>query len=78
LQPVAITQGAFFGDGSLRGLTPGYGGLENNGNLLTLGISGAGLTASLGQSYTYDSVNRVAKFTEGSTSQQFGYTRTAI
>jgi RHS repeat-associated protein len=59
---------------TIRNLTFGYGSAENNGNLLSQGMSGAGLTSALSQSYEYDRLNRITKVAEGTTwSRNFDY-----
>jgi YD repeat-containing protein len=59
---------------SLLRLDYGYGGANNNGNVLTQTISAGAL--SLQQSYGYDRLNRLSQASEsGSWTQVFGYER---
>lgn len=66
LQPTGISLGVSAGSASVRGITPGYGSAEDNGNVLTEGISGAGLSGAASQSYAYDAANRILSGGEGS------------
>ncbi|QOY86918.1 RHS repeat-associated core domain-containing protein [Paludibaculum fermentans] len=75
LQPTSISLATTAGTPvTIRNLTFGYGGAENNGNLLSQGIAGTGLASALSQSYQYDRLNRITKVGEGTTwNRNFDY-----
>jgi RHS repeat-associated protein len=77
LQPTEIKLGASGSPASVVGLTYGYGTTANNGNVLSLGYSGGGLSYT--QSFGYDTLNRLttSQETNGGTnwSQTNGYDR---
>ena len=50
---------------TIRGLTLGYGGGDNNGNLQSQTISGTGLAASATQTYQYHPLNQLKSADEG-------------
>jgi RHS repeat-associated protein len=73
LQPAGMSLGTTPTNASVRGLSFGYGS-PNSGNLMTETISRSGLSGTLSQSYTYDTVNRISTASEGSAwSRGFGY-----
>ena len=77
LQPSEIKLGTSGSPSSVFGLTYGYGTTANNGNLLSIGYSGGGLSYT--QSFGYDALNRLTTSQETnvgtSWSQTNGYDR---
>jgi hypothetical protein len=64
LQPSQIGLGNSSTDSSTMGLTSNYGTTNNNGNLLTVGYSGGGLSYT--QTFDYDELNRLTTVRRGS------------
>ena len=80
LQPTQIGLGTSTTDTSLLKLEYGYGTTANNGNVLSQTITVPGLTYTFDQTYTYDTLNRLATAAETyngaqTWSQTFGYDR---
>jgi RHS repeat-associated protein len=67
LQPISMSA-VTTASNPLLALTLGYGGTENNGNLLSQTIAGAGLSASVNQWYSYDGANRITNSCEAPSS----------
>lgn len=71
-QPYDIRLGVSSGDYSRLRLEYGYGSTSNNGNVLSHTITAGGM--AIGQTYTYDHLNRLATATEsGAWSQTYSY-----
>jgi len=79
LQPTSIAATLVSSGQTIRSLTFGYAasqqsdGADNNGNLLSQTIAGAGLTSAVTQTYAYDGANRIARATEGTCSPLQGF-----
>jgi YD repeat-containing protein len=68
LQPTEIGLGTTSTNSSTMGLTYNYGTTNNNGNLLSVGYSGGGLSYT--QNFGYDALNRLTTSNENSGSSR--------